>query len=78
MFPTILSRQAQGGGATRGAAFVSSRRGIYDISGAHLFHLHAARQELIDARGALGRPKHSLLLLGGRCHRDQIRIRASF
>ncbi len=62
--PYDLEPPSAGGGATRGAMrFVA--RGIYDISGAHLYHLQAARQELIDASGALGRPKQSLLLLGG-------------
>jgi CHAT domain-containing protein len=40
-------------------------RGIYDISGAHLYHLQAARQELLDVDQAIGRPRQTLLLLGG-------------
>ncbi len=40
-------------------------RGLYDISGAHLYHLQAARQELLDADQAIGRPRNSVLLLGG-------------
>jgi CHAT domain-containing protein len=62
--PYDLEPPSAAGGATRGALrFVA--RGIYDISGAHLYHLQAARQELIEASGALGRPRQSLLLLGG-------------
>ena len=62
--PYDLEPPSAGGGATRGALrFIA--RGIYDISGDHLYHLQAARQELIDASAALGRPRQSLLLLGG-------------
>ena len=62
--PYDLQPPTEGGGAGREALrFVA--RGIYDISGAHLFHLPAARQEVMDAEAALGRPKDSLLLLGG-------------
>ena len=63
MSPTTLNRRA-GGGATRGALLFIAR-GIYDISGDHLYHLQATRQELIDASAALRRPRQSLLLLGG-------------
>jgi CHAT domain-containing protein len=62
--PYDLQPPTEGGGAGREALrFVA--RGIYDISGAHLFHLPAARQEVMDADAALGWPKDSLLLLGG-------------
>ena len=71
--PYDLEPPAEGGGAGREALrFVA--RGIYDISGAHLFHLPAARQEVMDADAALGRPKQSLLLLGGDATKDQIQI----
>ena len=61
--PYDLQPPAEGGGTGREALrFVA--RGIYDISGARLFNLPAARQEVMDADAALGRPKDSLLLLG--------------
>jgi len=61
--PYDLEPPSAGGGATRGALRFIARR-IYDISGDHLYHLQATRQELIDASAALGRPRQSLLLLG--------------
>jgi CHAT domain-containing protein len=39
-------------------------RGIYDISGVHLYRLPASRQEVISAEQALNHPKQSVLLLG--------------
>lgn len=39
-------------------------RGVYDLSGKHLYDLPSSRQELIDADRALGHPKQSLLLTG--------------
>ncbi|MGA2611049.1 MAG: CHAT domain-containing protein [Terriglobia bacterium] len=62
--PYDLEPPSAGGGASRGALRIVAR-GVCDISGAHPYHLQAARQELLDANGALGRPKESLLLLGG-------------
>lgn len=64
MSPTILSRQQRGEGRAA-KHYVWSRAGSMTSSGTHLYHLQAARQELIDASAALGRPKQSLLLLGG-------------
>jgi CHAT domain-containing protein len=40
-------------------------RGIYDISGAHLYRLPASRQEVIGAEQSLNRPSRSVLLLDG-------------
>jgi CHAT domain-containing protein len=61
--PYDLEPPTDGEGAGREALrFVA--RGIYDISGTHLFHLGATRHELLEADNALGRPKQSLLLLG--------------
>jgi len=62
--PYDLQPPSEGGG-TGSSALRFLARGIYDISGAHLFHLPNSRQEVIDANAALGRPKDSLLLLGG-------------
>lgn len=42
--------------------FVS--RGLYDLSGAHLYALPETRQELISASQELGQPKQTTLLLG--------------
>jgi CHAT domain-containing protein len=42
--------------------FVS--RGLYDLSGTHLYALPETRQELISASQALGQPKETTLLLG--------------
>jgi len=39
-------------------------RGLYDISGAHLYDLPQTRQELISASQALGQAKQTTLLLG--------------
>jgi len=39
-------------------------RGVYDLSGKHLYDLPSSRQELIDADQALGHPGQSLLLTG--------------
>jgi CHAT domain-containing protein len=62
--PYDLQPPSEGGG-TGPAALRFLARGIYDISGAHFFHLPGSRQEVIDADAALGRPKGSQLLLGG-------------
>ncbi len=40
-------------------------RGIYDISGTHLYRLPASRQEVIGAEQSLNRPSRSVLLLDG-------------
>jgi len=62
--PYDLEPLTAGGGAGRQTLrFIA--RGIYDISGAHLSYLPGTRKEVRDADGALGRPKQSLLLLGG-------------
>jgi hypothetical protein len=39
-------------------------RGVYDLSGGHLYDLPHSRQELIDADQALGQPERSVLLMG--------------
>lgn len=39
-------------------------RGVYDLSGGHLYDLPHSRQELIDADHALGKPERSVLLMG--------------
>jgi CHAT domain-containing protein len=39
-------------------------RGIYDISGAHLYRLPTSRQEVIGAEQSLNHPSRSVLLLG--------------
>jgi CHAT domain-containing protein len=39
-------------------------RGIYDVSGAHLYRLPASRQEVIGAEQSLNHPNRSVLLLG--------------
>jgi CHAT domain-containing protein len=39
-------------------------RGVYDLSGKHLYDLPSSRQELIDADQVLGHPEQSLLLTG--------------
>jgi len=61
--PYDLEPPSTGGGVGREALRFLAR-GINDISGAHVFYLPGARQELVDADAALGRPKESLLLLG--------------
>jgi CHAT domain-containing protein len=39
-------------------------RGIYDLSGAHLYRLPASRQEVMSAEQALNQPRRTVLLLG--------------
>jgi len=39
-------------------------RGIYDLSGAHLYRLPASRQEILSAEQALNQPRRTVLLLG--------------
>lgn len=69
--PYDLEPPSAGGGARR-EALPFLARGINDISGAHLFHLPAARQELMDADAALGRPEESLLPLGSEATKTKL------
>lgn len=39
-------------------------RGVYDLSGDHLYDLPSSRQELLDADRALSRPRQTVLLMG--------------
>lgn len=54
--------EPQAAGGDRGIMRAVSR-GIYDISGAHLYRLPASRQEVIGAEQALNHPKSTVLLL---------------
>jgi CHAT domain-containing protein len=48
----------------RGALMHFLSRGVYGLSGSHLYDLPDSRQELIDADQALGQPQRSVLLMG--------------
>lgn len=61
--PYDMEPQADESGASRGVVRTVSR-GLYDISGAHLYPLPETRAELISASQALGDPKQTVLLLG--------------
>jgi CHAT domain-containing protein len=61
--PYDMEPQADGVG-TRGGVVRTVSRGLYDISGAHLYPLPETHAELISASQALRDPKQTTLLLG--------------
>lgn len=61
--PYDMESKADESGASRGVVRTVSR-GLYDISGAHLYPLPETRAELISASQALRDPKQTVLLLG--------------
>ena len=63
--PYDMESRADGSGPTGGVARTVSR-GVYDISGAHLYPLPETRAELISASQALQEPNQTVLLLGDR------------